>query len=332
MVYFIYVIVYLRVFQGMYENVIGNFVFVVLLSVMLWSWVQPFFPHLRTYTAVSPVALGLANSALAALLVLRWWQSGHFPLSNLYESLVFLAWAFTALHLVCLRVFTTYRDANRDAKQRDRRANSDSTGELMLTALTAPTALLTYTFASFSLPAEMQHASALVPALQSNWLCMHVSVMIFSYAALLFGSLCALVFLVVPDAVKFQPRLDPSQSDHREADREATPQLSAFGLRLDNYSYRLLGIGFPLLTMGIVSGAVWANEAWGAYWSWDPKETWALITWLVFAIYFHARVTRGWIGTAPARIAAGGFVTVWVTYLGVNVLGSGLHSYGWFTS
>jgi cytochrome c-type biogenesis protein CcsB len=81
---------------------------------------------------------------------------------------------------------------------------------------------------------------------------------------------------------------------------------------LDNISYRVIGLGFPLLTIGIIAGAVWANEAWGSYWSWDPKETWALITWLVFAAYLHARITRGWQGRKPAILAASGFVVVWV--------------------
>jgi cytochrome c-type biogenesis protein CcsB len=99
---------------------------------------------------------------------------------------------------------------------------------------------------------------------------------------------------------------------------------------LDNLSYRIIGVGFPLLTIGILSGAVWANEAWGSYWSWDPKETWALLTWLIFAIYLHTRITRGWEGKKPAVIAAFGFVIVWICFLGVNLIGEGLHSYGWF--
>jgi cytochrome c-type biogenesis protein CcsB len=98
---------------------------------------------------------------------------------------------------------------------------------------------------------------------------------------------------------------------------------------LDNLSYRIIGLGFPLLTTGIVAGAVWANEAWGAYWSWDPKETWALITWFVFAAYLHARITKSWQGKRPAILASIGFVVVWICYLGVNFLGKGLHSYGW---
>ena len=97
---------------------------------------------------------------------------------------------------------------------------------------------------------------------------------------------------------------------------------------IDNLSYRTISFGFPMLTIGIIAGAVWANEAWGSYWSWDPKETWALITWLVFASYLHARITKSWQGEKPAMIASLGFVVVWICYLGVNFLGKGLHTYG----
>jgi cytochrome c-type biogenesis protein CcsB len=100
---------------------------------------------------------------------------------------------------------------------------------------------------------------------------------------------------------------------------------------LDNLSYRILGIGFPFLTIGILSGSVWANEAWGSYWSWDPKETWALLTWLVFAIYFHSRLIKGWEGKKPAILATLGFIVVWICFIGVNLLKSGLHSYGFFS-
>ena len=98
---------------------------------------------------------------------------------------------------------------------------------------------------------------------------------------------------------------------------------------IDLWSYRIIGLGFPFLTLGIISGAVWANEAWGSYWSWDPKETWALITWLVFAIYLHSRLLKGWQGKNAAILGSCGFFVIWICYLGVNFLGKGLHSYGW---
>jgi cytochrome c-type biogenesis protein CcsB len=100
---------------------------------------------------------------------------------------------------------------------------------------------------------------------------------------------------------------------------------------LDNWSYRIIGLGFPFLTIGIIAGGVWANEAWGSYWSWDPKETWALITWIIFATYLHARITKGWEGKKTALLGSIGFFVIWICYLGVNFLGKGLHSYGWLS-
>ncbi len=97
---------------------------------------------------------------------------------------------------------------------------------------------------------------------------------------------------------------------------------------LEDLTYRMIAIGWPLLTAGIITGAVWANSAWGSYWSWDPKETWSLITWFIYAIYLHSRYVRGWKGTQMAVIAAVGFLSVIFTYLGVNLVLSGLHSYG----
>ncbi len=212
----------------------------------------------------------------------------------------------------------------------------------LLGVITSPLALLTYGFAFLNLPREMQKATALVPALQSNWLMMHVTIMILSYAALLCGSIFSMVFLLLTTLNSSPPSLQmvtfssrslplPKVTTGKFIEEKKTPYLS-LAERLDNYSYRVLALGFPLLTIGILSGAVWANEAWGSYWSWDPKETWALITWLVFAIYLHARILKGWTGQKPAIIATFGFFVVWFCYLGVNLLGTGLHSYGWFSN
>ena len=257
---------------------------------------------------IGQVGISLANLSLFSLLALRWIESGHFPLSNLYESLLFLSWAFTSCHLVLEKTVSNKLK--------------------WLGAITSPTAFFTIAFANFSLPGEMQRASALVPALQSNWLMMHVTVMILSYAALIFGSLLSIGFLILTHSI-------PSEKYDLEFQNQSfisnSPDVSKLGwaFALDNLSYRILGIGFPLLTIGILSGAVWANEAWGSYWSWDPKETWALLTWFVFAIYLHTRITKNWQGKKPAIIATFGFLSVWVCYLGVNLLGEGLHSYGW---
>ena len=101
--------------------------------------------------------------------------------------------------------------------------------------------------------------------------------------------------------------------------------------KLDYWSYRLISVGFPLLTIGIISGAVWANEVWGSYWSWDPKETWAFLTWMIFALYLHTRLNSNLHDRQKTALTATvGLAIVWMCYLGVNLLGKGLHSYGWF--
>ena len=457
------------------EYILGNLSFVCLLAMVIWYWAKAIFSITPAFNFVGTFGIAAANISLAGLLVSRWLISGHFPLSNLYESLLFLSWGFTAFHLILERI-----------------SGADFVG-----IITSPIALLTNAFASFSLPQEMQKTTALIPALQSNWLMMHVTVMMISYVALISGSLLSVAFLVInyydtkkrqpatlgsnsqgvrgpeaappeaawggpappslkrrvaglpvalakasegatgrppairlqspeaggdlfgvpgqqgglplgtqkqkphptpwkvvlPIELRFPPSIDgpwpakgipfaeatgakapvrsyqdpllprspglavvggaasgrsmeplsnvstvstPSQLPESSLGKgnclEELTGLSPFGQALDNLSYRTLGLGFPLLTIGILSGAVWANEAWGSYWSWDPKETWAFITWLVFAIYLHTRLSKGWRGNRPAAIAAIGFFVVWICYLGVNLLGSGLHSYGWLQS
>ena len=199
-------------------------------------------------------------------------------------------------------------------------------------------ALICVAFASFALPDTLQNAAPLVPALRSSWLVMHVSVIMMSYAALLVGSLlsAAVLFTQPGQAMELRSSSIGSgsfqkaglQTDGGTVVLEAAP--IALSERLDNLSYRTITVGFLLLTIGIISGAVWANEAWGSWWSWDPKETWALICWLVYAAYLHTRLSRGWQGRRPAWVAVSGLFVISVCYIGVNLLGIGLHSYGWF--
>jgi cytochrome c-type biogenesis protein CcsB len=165
----------------------------------------------------------------------------------------------------------------------------------------------------------MQEAAPLVPALQSNWLMMHVSMMMLSYATLILGSLLSILFLVVQ-------KFTTSANTIQVAKQNITQTKIQLLENIDTWSYRTIGLGFPFLTIGIIAGAVWANEAWGSYWSWDPKETWALITWLIFAAYIHARLTKGWVGEKAALLGSIGFIIVWICYLGVNFLGKGLHT------
>ncbi len=258
-----------------------------------------------------------ANLCLTAQLVLRWWDSGHFPISNLYESLCFLAWGCTLTQLLVERSWPSP----------------------LVPAAATPMALGCVAFASFALPDTLQQASPLVPALRSSWLVMHVSVIMLSYAALLVGSLLSLAVLFVDRQTTMELRSSSIGSGgYRQAQLAADGpdviQLSSSPFRiseqLDSLSYRTITVGFLLLSVGLVSGAVWANEAWGSWWSWDPKETWALICWLVYAAYLHTRLIRGWQGRKPALVASAGLVVIAVCYIGVNLLGIGLHSYGWF--
>nr|YP_008965725.1 cytochrome c biogenesis protein [Porphyridium purpureum]BAO23701.1 cytochrome c biogenesis protein [Porphyridium purpureum] len=295
------------------QNTCINIAFATSLASMLFYWIQIIFVVRKKNIGI--VLTIINNLSLATMLALRWITSGYFPLSNLYESLVFLTWGITTVH-----IFTEYKTNNR-----------------LIGAITSPVAMFTLGFASLSLPADMKTAMPLVPALKSNWLMMHVSVMMLSYSALIIGSLLAILFLVLSKGKEVNIQGSSIGNDNHNRKLSSTIEYSldlqnnnlSLLESLDNLSYRIIGLGFPLLTIGIIAGAVWANNAWGSYWSWDPKETWALITWLIFAAYLHARITKSWQGKKPAILAAIGFVIVWICYLGVNFLGQGLHSYGW---
>ncbi|MBE9078751.1 c-type cytochrome biogenesis protein CcsB [Romeria aff. gracilis LEGE 07310] len=322
---------------------LDNASFAVLFVTMLLYWSGLAFPNLSLLPALGTAGMAVANLTMATLLAARWIEGGYFPLSNLYESLFFIAWGITAMHFIAERT-------------------SDSR---WVGVVTSPVAMAIAAFAALTLPDQMQVSEPLVPALKSNWLMMHVSVMLLSYAALMVGALLAVAFLIVTrgQAVELKGSSvgtggfrDRKYTLQKAAEHKLAPGLASTAVgsggtavlqretttaplsmqrltladTLDNVSYRMIGLGFPLLTIGIIAGAVWANEAWGSYWSWDPKETWALITWLVFAAYLHSRLTKGWQGRRPAILAASGFVVVWICYLGVNLLGKGLHSYGWF--
>ncbi|MCY4331150.1 MAG: c-type cytochrome biogenesis protein CcsB [Cyanobacteria bacterium MAG CAR1_bin_15] len=257
-----------------------------------------------------------ANLFLAALLLRRWMDTGHFPVSNLYESLCFLSWCASFTQLLLMRI----------------------SHHAWIPALTTPLALGTLAFASFALPSSLQTANSLVPALRSSWLVMHVSVIMASYGALLVGSALAVGVLLVNRDQAVAIRGSSIGSGGLRTPTMAmgdnstglTSETFSQAERLDNLSYRTITVGFLLLSIGIISGAVWANEAWGSWWSWDPKETWALICWLVYAAYLHTRLNRGWHGRRSAVLAASGLVVVVICYIGVNLLGVGLHSYGWF--
>nr|YP_010725785.1 cytochrome c heme attachment protein [Russelia equisetiformis]WDY12686.1 cytochrome c heme attachment protein [Russelia equisetiformis] len=268
---------------------------------------------------------------ITGLLVTRWIYSGHFPLSDLYESLIFLSWSFSLIHIV------PYFKKKKN----------------LLSTIIGPSAIFTQGFATSGLLTEIHESTILVPALQSEWLIMHVSMMILGYATLLCGSLLSVSLLVITvrkkrkffstsnQLLNLNESLFFGEIEYMNERSNVLQNTSFFSPRnyyrsqliqqLDYWSYRVISLGFIFLTIGILSGAVWANEAWGSYWSWDPKETWAFITWIVFAIYLHTRTNRKWKGTNSAIVASIGFLIIWICYFGVNLLGIGLHSYGSFT-
>ncbi len=242
---------------------------------------------------LSSLSLTASSFLFTFFLIERWIKANYFPISNLFESLIFLC-----TMLLLLSLFIEKKSNNK-----------------LITPIVSPIIFLLNFFANFILPNSLQQISPLVPSLQSDWLMFHVSTMILSYATLIIGSLLAILYLILNFfSQKENLKLAYSKSLILE--------------NIDNFSYRIIGIGFPLLTLGIIAGAVWANEAWGNYWSWDPKETWALITWLIFATYLHARIIKKWEKEKAALIASFGFFIIWLCYLGVNFLSKGLHSYG----
>ena len=255
----------------------------------------------------------IINLLIAFQLISRWLISGHFPISNLYESLYFLVWGLILGQLLVEKEYPTS----------------------IIPAITVPIELLTVAFACFVLPEDLKSSSNLVPALRSSWLIMHVSVVMLSYAALIMGSLLSASVLFINKNQSLQLRSSSTGVGGFKVTNSylindvIEPLNFSVSEELDTLSYRSILVGFVLLTLGLITGAVWANEAWGTWWSWDPKETWAFIAWLFYAAYLHMRISRGWQGRRPALLATSGFFVVLICYIGVNFLGIGLHSYGW---
>ncbi|MGA2026186.1 MAG: c-type cytochrome biogenesis protein CcsB [Syntrophobacteraceae bacterium] len=228
---------------------------------------------------------------------LRWVESyrmgyGHAPLSNMYESLVFASWAIMIIYLVF------------EWRVRQR----------TLGVFPAFFSFLAMAYASFSKDVDSK-IQPLVPALKSNWLIAHVVACFLGYAAFAVSFGVSLLYLA-------RNRFPENPNPHGG--------FVAFlpgASQLERFNYQLVLFGFLWLSVGIITGSVWANSAWGAYWSWDPKETWSLITWFIYAALLHARNLKGWKGERVAWLSVIGFGCVLFTYFGVNFLLSGLHSY-----
>jgi len=227
------------------------------------------------------IGSGLAVVGLiihTAALIVRTIESGHAPFTNMYESLSFLSWASVLAFVII-----------------DRKFKIPKIGPYIMLIVIGLVALA-------SSPLMPKEATPLVPALQSYWLWLHVSVTLLGEAFFAVAFITSIMYLAA-----------------KEADKKE---------KWDSVSYRCVAVGFPLFTLGgLVFGMVWAYKAWGTYWSWDPKEVWSLITWFVFALYLHTRIVMGWKGKRSAVIAIIGFLAALFTYFGVNYLLAGLHSY-----
>ena len=259
-----------------------------------------------TFLATKNKNIGLVASCTAYFgfivqtiaIILRWKESyaagaGHAPLTNLYESVIFFSWTIILIYGL-IEFKYKYR---------------------VVGAFVVPFALLGMSWAQLGLES---HIEPLVPALQSNWLLYHVITCFLGYAAFAVACGISIMYLI-------KEKLEGASGD-----AQAGGIVSQFpSIRvLDDLNYKAIMIGFPLLTLGIITGAAWANYAWGTYWSWDPKETWSLIVWFIYAAFLHARITRGWVGRRAAILSVVGFAATIFCYLGVNLFLSGLHSYG----
>ncbi len=226
-------------------------------------------------------------------IILRWIVSyqkgfGHAPLSSLYESLIFFSLTLAILYLII-----EYRYKNRT-----------------IGVFVSPILFLTMAYAASSF--VNPSIKPLMPALKSNWLIAHVATCFLGYTGFAIAFGISIMFLI--------KRKDLAE---RHILVQHIPKVHV----LDELTHQLIMFGFFFLSIGIITGAVWANSAWGRYWGWDPKETWSLITWCIYAALLHARITKGWQGTRIALISIFGFLAVLFTYFGVSYL-PGLHSYG----
>jgi cytochrome c-type biogenesis protein CcsB len=269
--------------------------FVYLASTLLYFSYLAFRSKTLQRIALGMISVGwLVHSGA---IILRWVESyqmgiGHVPLTNFFESMVFFSWAIV---LVYLFIEFKYR------------FRIESLG-----AFVAPFAFLAIFVAATSFPSEIK---PLVPALQSQWLIYHVVTCFLAYGAFAVSCGSSILYLIKVGREESDISLGSFINFLPGADF------------LDELNYGIVIIGFLMLTLGIITGSAWAYYAWGRYWGWDPKETWSLITWFIYAAFLHARFARGWRGKKTAILSIIGFGAVLFTYLGVNLILSGLHSY-----
>jgi cytochrome c-type biogenesis protein CcsB len=256
---------------------------------------RPFVGKVASSLTWSATAMGMTG------LMVRWRESylmgadiGHIPVSNLYE-------VFILFSIITALLYLHY----------EQKYNTRSLGGFVLLVISAAVGfLLWYTFD--------RHADGiqpLVPALNSYWMKIHVPANFVGYGAFSLAAMIGVVFILKSRAADSNPQ---------GFINARLPDLAL----LDDVMYKAIALGFAFFTLATILGALWAAEAWGGYWSWDPKETWALIVWLNYAAWLHMRLTKGWNGKPMAWWALIGFFVTLFAFLGVNMFLSGLHSYG----
>jgi cytochrome c-type biogenesis protein CcsB len=237
------------------------------------------------------MAAGVGLAFQAIVIVMRGLEAQRLPFINMFEAVTFTAWVLVALYLILER-------------------------NLKIAALGVFVLLIALIATAGSWVMPKDSIQGLSPVLRSHWSGIHVVSCLIAYASFILAFGAAATYVLQERLLKtkrmngfcrFLPSLDVT----------------------DRIAYRMVTLGFPMLTLGVVTGALWASSAWGSYWQWDPKETWALVTWLVYAAYLHIRVVRGWHSRWANRLLVVGFGCVLITFMGVNLLPYGMHKYLW---
>lgn len=245
------------------------------------------------HLALGMAFLGLAGNTVA--LIVRAIISQRPPLSNGYEFILTFCWGIVATFIFAQIKFKVKA----------------------LGSFVMPIPFLLLMFVIMTMGTEERVASAIPPALKSQWLTFHVMTAMLAYGAFAISFGLGLMYLI---------KSRKEEENGKSIDNSWTSRFPASPV-LDELAYKIIGFAFPLLTLCIITGAIWANYAWGTYWSWDPKETWSLITWIIYAAYLHARLMYGWKGKRAAWLEVLGFIAVLFTFFGVNYFLPGLHSY-----
>ncbi len=274
-----------------------NYSFLVFIIASFTYGVYNFIKNEKTRTAFGYAGSALMLLGLAlttAAILLRWREAGRPPFSNMYESLILFAWSIALIYLA-LELVYKIRIAG------------------VVAAVLTVVSIAAASFFDTSI-------EALMPALQSNWLTYHVLTCFVGYAAFAVSAAASVLYLILKASGK--------ASQAKDGEGAAGEIFRA----MQSFNFEAIRFGFLFLGVGIITGAVWANEAWGTYWSWDPKETWSLITWIIYAIMIHFKYVSGRFGikdmnTFNAVFSIIGFCAVIFTYFGVNFILSGLHSY-----